>query len=125
MDISKIKKALKNFELKKIDNNTYTIDFTAEFMNQKPLEVYVVNKLDKWYFSDEKQTLKYMNDLYELNSKDVKSCIQNVVKLYGFSISAGCLLAEIDNENKVNQKLINFYMCVAQLANMYVFFDQP
>ena len=39
--------------------------------------------------------MKYMNDMYDLKSSDVKMCISNVLKIYAFSINSGILNVEI------------------------------
>ena len=39
-----------------------------------------------------------MNDVYDLKAPDVKSCISAVIKIYGFSITAGALRANVSDE---------------------------
>ena len=66
-----------------------------------------------------------MNTLYELKAPDVKNCISAVVKIYGFSIVSGELLATIRSEEGIKELLYNYIICIGQLANMYAFFDKP
>ena len=61
----------------------------------------------------------------EQKSQDVKNCIASVVKIYGFSVVSGELVAILRSENSLKETFYNFIMCVGQLANMYAFFDKP
>ncbi len=103
----------------------YTIKTEATFLNGKEIDLRLEERSGKVFLTDNKSTLKYMNDLYELSSTDVKMCISNVLKIYGFSISGGTLLAEIPNENTFMDKFFDFIMCIGQLSNMFAFFDKP
>ncbi|HIV01138.1 MAG TPA: hypothetical protein IAA62_01085 [Candidatus Caccopulliclostridium gallistercoris] len=126
MDIKNFEESFKNpTNLVKISDAEWKINCDASFIDGKPLDIRLVNLNNKWYFTDKKQTLRYMNDLYELNAKDVKSCITNVLKIYGFSIQAGALIAEIPTASAIMDKFFDYIMCVGQLTNMYAFFDEP
>ena len=105
--------------------NQWEIKTNAKFENGEDIKIYLVNEHNHWYLTDKKNTLKYMNDLYDLKAPDVKSCISAVIKIYGFSISAGALKADIIDEVEFQSKLFDFVMCIGQLANMYAFFDKP
>ena len=126
MDINNFEQAFKNsINLIQVTETEWKINCGASFINHQPMDIRLIKVNDKWYFSDKKQTLRYMNDLYELNSNDVKSCISNVLKIYGFSIQSGSLMAEIPTSSDILDKFFDYIMCVAQLANMYAFFDEP
>ena len=87
--------------------------------------MYLVEDAGTLKFSDKKNTLKFMNTLYELKSPDVKNCIAAVVKIYGFSIVSGELFATIRSEESIKETFYNFIICIGQLVNMYAFFDKP
>lgn len=108
-----------------VSENEWKIVCNASFIDGKPLDIRLVNNGTKWQITDKKQTLRYMNDLYELNAKDVKSCISNVLKVYGFQIQAGALIVDIPSESAIMDKFFDYIMCVGQLTNMYAFFDEP
>ena len=126
MEIKKFEEAFKNpTYLVKSGDAEWKINCDETFIDSKPQDNGLVKLNNKGYFTDKKQTLRYMNDLYELNAKDVKSCITNVLKIYGFSIQAGALIAEIPTASAIMDKFFDYIMCVGQLTNMYAFFDEP
>ena len=86
------------------NENEWQVKTGAKFENGKSIEIYLIKEGKKWYLTDRKSTLKYMNSVYDLKSNDVKSCIMSVIKIYGFYISGGELCCELANENEV-QKL--------------------
>ena len=87
MDIKNFEEVFNNAtSLTQISQAEWKINCEASFIDGKPLDIRLINLNNRWFFTDRKQTLRYMNDLYELNAKDVKSCITNVLKIYGFSI---------------------------------------
>ena len=87
--------------------------------------MYLTQNGDVCCISDKKNTLKYMNNIYELASNDVKNCISAVVRLYGFAVKAGELIATIKDADYAAEIFYNFIICVGQFAHMLVFFDQP
>ena len=107
------------------NENEWQVKTGAKFENGKSIEIYLIKEGKKWYLTDRKSTLKYMNSVYDLKSNDVKSCIMSVIKIYGFYISGGELCCELENENEVQKQVFDFIMCISQLANMYAFFDKP
>lgn len=121
---SLIEKTKNVIEIQKHEKS-YSLKTEATFLNGSPIDIYLMEKNGKWFLCDNKATLKYMNDLYELSSSDVKMCISNVLKVYGFSISGGMLLAEIPNEDTFLDKFFDYIMCIGQLTNMFAFFDKP
>jgi len=126
MDIKNFEEVLQGgIALKEISSKEWKVEASATFLDGKPLDIRLVNIGNKWLYTDKKQTLRYMNDLYELNAKDVKSCISAVLKVYGFSIQSGALVAEIPTASVIWDKLFDYIMCVGQLANMFAFFDEP
>lgn len=119
---SKIKDVL---SLKQLTPTSWQIVSGASFLNGSPIKVILENKNNVWQLTDNKETLKYMNELYELKSSDVKMCITNIIKLYGFAIAGGQLVAQVNNENELSEKYFDYIMCVGQLTNMFAFFDKP
>ncbi len=117
---------LNSISLKGTSNNyEWEIQTGARFENNKTLPIYVTLQDDEWLLTDKKETLKYMNEMYDLKSEDVKKCIVAVVKIYGFNVRAGALTCEIKDEKEIQKKLFDFIMCIGQLSNMYAFFDEP
>ncbi len=126
MDIAQIENSFKEVtDIRKTAPNEWRIFSDATFTDGKSIEIYVTEIDKKWYYTDKKQTLKYMNELYELKSPDVQSCMKNVLKIYGFSLKAGAIFAEIPSPSTIKEKYFDMIMCIAQLANMYAFFDEP
>lgn len=111
--------------LVEVSPSMWKISSQATFLNGAEIPVFLEQKNDKWFLTDGKETLKYMNELYELKSADVKMCISNILKIYGFSISSGQLIAPILDVSTLMDKYFDFIMCVGQLANMFAFFDKP
>lgn len=126
MNKSKLEELLqKSITLKSVSDTKLSIESKFKFLNGQPIKLYLVEEGTKIYLSDDKCTIRYLNELYELKSADVKSCIANVLKLYSVKMIAGELVLEVQNENKFIEKLNNFILCINQLANMFVFFDKP
>lgn len=115
----------KMFELTPVGLNEWQVKTNANFQNGEEIKIYLVNEKNAWYITDKKNTLRYMNDVYDLKAPDVKNCIAAVIKIYGFSITAGVLRANVIDEVDLQSKLFDYVMCVGQLANMYAFFDKP
>ena len=126
MDIVSIANKLgKIASVKNIGANEYEIVTGAKINARNPIKIYLVEDSGVIKLSDKKNTLKYMNTLYELKAPDVKNCISAVVKIYGFSIVSGELFATVRSEESVKELMYNYIICVGQLANMYAFFDKP
>ena len=126
MNISDFNKAFNGLcRVRAISMNEYEVETYANFANGEPIKVHIVSENNKWYFTDKKETLKYMNELYDLKAPDVKHCITAVIKIYVFSVVAGCLKAEITDESVIASRFFDYVMCIGQLANMYAFFDKP
>lgn len=126
MKIDDLKSKLSEaFQLEKISENVYKLETGASFINGHSITLLIENKNNKWFLTDGKNTMKYMNDLYELKSSDVKMCISNVLKIYGFSISSGLMHVEIPSADTFMDKVFDMIMCTSQLANMFAFFDKP
>ena len=126
MDIKKLVSILKEVaEVNKINDNEYEVVTQAKITSKNPIKIYLVNDNFSIKLVDKKNTLKYMNKIYELKSNDVKNCISAVIKLYGFMISSGELVGIVRSEESLLEMLYNFIICVGQLTNMYVFFDKP
>lgn len=114
----------KNFEIIKIDNNFVEIKTNLEFKKSFPVRVFLKKVDDKFYISDNKNTLRYMNTTYNLSSKDVIQCINDIINHYRFRVSKGELLAEITAQN-AKRRFLEFIVCCQTLANMFIFFDEP
>ena len=114
----------KNFETIKIDNNFVEIKTNLEFKKSFPVRVFLKKVDDKFYISDNKNTLRYMNTIYNLSSKDVIQCINDIVNHYRFKIDKGEILGEINAEN-AKRRFLDFIVCCQSLANMFIFFDDP
>ena len=126
MNISAINNALdKLCKIKAISMNEYEIETNAVFANGDAIKIYLTQENNRWFLTDKKETLKYMNEVYDLKAPDVKHCITAVIKIYGFSILAGSLRGELTEEATIAHKFFDYIMCIGQLANMYAFFDKP
>ena len=126
MTISDVNKALiGSISLTPISATEWQINSGALFQNGEEVKIYLVNEKNNWYLTDKKTTLKYMNEMYDLKAADVKSCISAVLKIYGFTIKAGSLTANVIDETQLTNLVYSYIMCVGQLTNMYVFFDKP
>ena len=69
MDIRNFEEVFKNAtNLVQIGQAEWKINCDASFIDGKPLDIRLSNVGHKWYFTDKKQTLRYMNDLYELDA---------------------------------------------------------
>ncbi len=123
MDLNK--SLVGTLSLSPISTNEWEINSGATFQNGDEIKIYLVNDKNNWYLTDKKATLKYMNEMYDLKAADVKSCISAVIKIYGFTIKAGSLVANVIDEVQFSTLLFNYIMCIGQLTNMYVFFDKP
>ena len=126
MTISDVNKALiGSISLTPISTTEWQINSGALFQNGEEIKIYLVNEKNNWYLTDKKTTLKYMNEMYDLKAADVKSCISAVLKIYGFTIKADSLTANVIDETQLANLVYSYIMCVGQLTNMYVFFDKP
>lgn len=126
MDINEITSSLKSgFVIKTIADNEWEILTNISLPNGFKSKVFIKQINGKWFFTDKKNVLKFMNEIYELSSNDVKNCIAGVLRAYGFSITSGEIFAHIYNEKEILIKFYQFICCMAELVNMYVFFDKP
>ena len=109
----------------KISETEYEIVTGAKINPRTPITLYLAENNGNIYLSDKKNTLKYMSQIYELKSIDVKNCITAVIKIYGFNISSGELIATIKSDASIIEQYYSMIICIGQLANMYAFFDKP
>lgn len=114
----------KSFETIKIDNNFVEIKTNLEFKKSVPVRVFLKKVNENFYISDNKNTLRYMNTIYNLSSKDVIQCINDIVNHYRFKIDKGEISGEINAEN-AKRRFLDFIVCCQSLANMFIFFDDP
>lgn len=115
----------KSTKIQKLGENIFKIETGATFLNGQPLNFVLEQKENRWFLTDGKTTMKYMNELYELKADDVKMCIKTVLKIYGFSMQSATIVTEITNPDFFIQKYYDMIMCIGQLANMFAFFDKP
>lgn len=108
----------------KLKGDEYEIDTGAK-INGKAVKFYLSSNYSIISFTDKKSTLKQMNQIYELKSPDVTNCIAAVIKLYGFSILSGQLVASLKSESDLISTYYNYIICMGQLINMHAFFDKP
>lgn len=113
------------FEVKLIKPECYQIKTGATLPDGKPLYCFLDITPKGMLLSDKKFVLNYMSEYFYLNSPDVKTCIANVTKINKFKIVQGVLFSEIKSEDEIVAKIFQYIMCVAQLVNMYAFFDPP
>lgn len=118
-----LKKLSEANKVYKHNDNLFEIETNVMLGNFK-LRVFVKKDGDKLLLTDNKTTLKFMNDLYELKSVDVKKCINDILKLYNFNLSKGEIFSEISTDI-LKSRYMELIICVSQLVNMYVFFDTP
>lgn len=109
----------------KINEDLYRIETNAVLNESFTLQLFIKRDENGIKLCDNKQILRYMNDLYELTSNDVKKCINDILKLYDFKLVKGEIFTEIDEKADVKKRYMDLIMCAAQLINMYVFFDAP
>ena len=107
----------------KHNDNLFEIE-TNVMLGSFNLRVFVKKDGDKILLTDNKTAIKFMNDLYELKSVDVKKCINDILKLYNFNISKGEIFAEVSKE-ELKARYMELIICISQLVNMYIFFDMP
>ena len=107
----------------KHNDNLFEIE-TNVMLGSFKLRVFVKKDGDKIILTDNKTAIKFMNDLYELKSVDVKKCINDILKLYNFNISKGEIFAEVSKE-ELKARYMELIICISQLVNMYIFFDMP
>ena len=109
----------------KINDDLYRIETNAVLNESFTLQLFIKRDENGIKLCDNKQILRYMNDLYELTSLDVKKCINDILKLYDFKLVKGEIFTEINKNTDVKKRYMDFIMCATQLINMYVFFDTP
>ena len=119
-----LKKINTSFEIITIDKNFAEIKTGLEFKKSIAVRIFLKKVQDKYILSDNKNTLRYMNTLYNLSSKDVIQCVNDIVKQYKFRINKGEIFGEITQAN-VKQRFLEMIICAQTLANMFIFFDEP
>jgi len=112
-------------KIKKVSEKEYEIITEAKINSKTPIKIFLCEENEEIYLKDNKNTLKYMNKIYELNSADVRECIASVIKIYKFTIQSGGLVASLNSTTNALEVFYNFIICCGQLANMYAFFDKP
>lgn len=99
------------------------------FRGKDKINVLFMRENDKILLSDLGSTMKYMLEKYELDAKDVKDCINNVMKHYEVSAeiteNGNELKKVIESKDDCLNKLLQFYDCMTVLKDMFLFFDKP
>ena len=108
----------------KVDNSFTEIKTNVEFKKGIFNRIFIKKDGDKFFITDNKNTLRFMNTMYQLNAKDVKDCINDIVHHYQFSIVKGEIVGPITKSN-AKKRFNEFLICTTTLANMFIFFDNP
>lgn len=106
----------------KINDDCFEIKTNAEFVKNEEVKIYIKRIYGKIYFSDEKNTLRFMNKKYDLKAPDVQQSINDILNFYGFKIEKGELLGEVKSEN-AKERYNDILVCSCTLANMFIFFE--
>lgn len=109
----------------KISENLVEIVTEAEIEHGVAVKIFVKKVNDKFYLTDDKNTLRFMSTKYELKAPDVKQCINDIVKYYKFKIEKGELLSELKPSDNFIKRYNDLLVCSCTLANMFIFFDAP
>lgn len=120
-----INKIINKKEFKKIDESCVEIITNAEIENGTNIRIFIKQLNNRVILTDEKNTLRFMNTKYELKAADVKHCINDVVRHYGFVIDKGEILTELKSTDDTLKRYNDLLICSATLANMFIFFDTP
>lgn len=107
----------------KINDNCFEIKTKAEFEPGIEAKIFLKKVDGKFYLSDEKNTLRFMNSKYNLQSTDVQQSIEDIVRFYNFRIEKGELIGEISHIDDVQKRYNNMLICSFTLANMLIFFE--
>jgi hypothetical protein len=112
-------------EICKSDNE---IEITFKKKNEN-LKVWILFEKNKFYLSDLGLTMDFMNEIYEIDVKDVSSCINNITDYYDVSFERRnektFLMKEIKSDETSFKDLLCLYDCITQLKAMHLFFDEP
>ncbi len=119
-----IEKITEQFNILKIDSSFFEVKMNLEIKKGIEYKIFFKKIDDKFIITDNKNALRYMNTIYNLNSTDVKNCINAVVNHYHFKINKGEIFSEVTIEN-AKKRLLEFIICYGTLVNMFLFFDDP
>lgn len=119
-----IEKLIDKKEVLKINDNFFEIKTKAEFIKNEEVKIYLKNINGKTYFSDNKNTLRFMSKKYDLKSYDVQQSINDILIFYGFKIEKGELLGEIRPSDDIKIRYNSMLVCSCMLANMFIFFEE-
>ena len=77
MNFNEISNKLKEtFKTEVLNPNVLKLHTGACFINGTPISLVIENKNNKMFLTDGKETLKYMNDLYDLKQVMLKCALQ-------------------------------------------------
>lgn len=127
MEITKMVEMLSNaISIKKINDKTFQIVSKAEFEDETAIEVYLMEDANgKKILTDKKKTFQYMDEIYDLKSDDVKSSIDSILNIYGYTKYQDAIVCKLKEDDDICEKYFQFITCIGQLANMFVFFNKP
>ena len=101
----------------KIDNTLTEVKTDVEFKKGIFNRIFIKKIGDEFFITDNKNTLRFMNTLYQLTAKDVKDCINDVVHHYKFKIEKGEILGPITKLN-AKKRFNEFLICTTKSAGL-------
>lgn len=86
--------------------------------------VFVVERCDAgWRISDRKLMGAYLAKLFDLASRDVQTCVQDVLNINKVAYSKGEMFVVLKKEEDFLPTIANFLGAMCQLLKMQVFFE--
>lgn len=120
-----INQVIKEKQIIKINEELTEILTEAEYEPNIKIKIFIKKIGENFYLTDNQNTLRFMSTKYELKAHDVKQCINDIVKYYGFVISKGEILTELKSNDNYIKRYNDLLICSCTLANMYIFFEDP
>lgn len=115
----------REFNTVKIKDNLFQIIIPAKVNENLNIDykIFIEETDEGLKLTDKKNILKSMNEIYELSSKDVKQCINDILRFYNFSLVKGEIFCYVTKEN-IKQCFFNLIQVYSQLVNMFIFFNE-
>lgn len=120
-----ISQIIKEKKIVNISDELTEILTETEYQPNIKVKIFIKKTGGKFYLTDNKNTLRFMSRKYELKAPDVKQCINDIVKYYGFAINKGEILSELSPGDNCNKRYNDLLICSCTLANMFIFFESP
>ncbi|MBR5012632.1 MAG: DUF1828 domain-containing protein [Clostridia bacterium] len=122
-----IKTTLGNFFVVTDQKENEIFEVATQIMLYKniPFVFYVEKTEDGYKISDHKLVCTFLSKIFDLNSEDVKQCIQEVLNINRVQLKKGEVFVTLNQEHNLNFFVSNFLVAVGQLIRMQVFFDKP